>query len=243
LVATNTNSESVVASGKEREKIACVRDAEKTRGVRIRGTQKKTGVLNMTLKGETIKAKKLIDKATEFSEKENAERNAEVYVMFAGIGAECGVEIATVAKQIHPDAMFIFPLYRGCIVIPKQEYTGSLTAILYHDPQWMGADEITVDNLPGFKNTLEIHGQRSGQDYVLNTEELAQSEFIIRKFMNDIESEAGWSYVKEKDPKATGMCIAKDVPKSELRKRINKVFWNRVEKYLYMFKTGKMGEE
>ena len=214
--------------------------------VHIQDIRKKTGVLNMARKTEIKKAKKLVDKATEFADEEqkkNVKDMSELYAMFAGIGAECGVEIATVAKQIHPDAFFVFPVYRGCIVIPKQEYTGSLKVILYHDPHWMGADEITVDNLPGFKNTLEIHGQRSGQDYILNGTELDESGWAIQKFLENIETEAGWSYAKEKDPKAIGMCITKDVPIKELRKRMTEVFWKRAEQFLYLFKPKGMGPE
>lgn len=181
-------------------------------------------------------AQKKIDKANKHitkEEKKTAEVMAEVYIAFQGMGSECGVEIAKVARELHPDALFIFPLYRGCIVIPKQEYTGTLDVILYHDPHWMGHDEITTENLPKFQNVLKIYGQRSGQDYELNGEELIPEDFAIWKFLNSIEMKAGWDYVKKKDPKAHSMFLG-DVPKPELYKRMDEIFWRHAEKQLHI---------
>jgi len=187
-----------------------------------------------SLNKEMKKAKKLIGEATKHvssEQKKTAELMAECWVAFQGMGAECGVEIAKVARELHPDAYFIFPLYRGCIVIPKQEYTGSLHAILYHDPHWMGWDEVTTENLPKFKNELAINGQRSGQDYELNGVKLEEIDFTEFLFLDKIHSEAGWEYVKEKDPTAIGLCF-KDIPESEVIERMDRIFWTHVEKRL-----------
>jgi len=94
----------------------------------------------------------------------------EINKLFEEMGAECGAEITKVAKKLHPDALLFLPLYRGCMVVLKQEdwevKRGSCTIKLYHDPHWMGHEEITEENLPMFSETLQIFGQRSGADLV-----------------------------------------------------------------------------
>lgn len=95
--------------------------------------------------------------------------------LFSDMGKECGKDIVTVAKKLHPDALFMLPVYRGCIVVLKQEdweiERGSCTIKLYHDPHWMG-EELNEETLPCYSNELRIFGQRSGHDLLLNNEEL-----------------------------------------------------------------------
>ena len=64
-----------------------------------------------------------------------------------GIG--CGLEISKLAKDMHPNAVTIIPLYRSCVVIEQSEEEkkeGVVTIHAYADPHWMGGD-ITIDAL------------------------------------------------------------------------------------------------
>lgn len=86
-----------------------------------------------------------------------------------GIG--CGIEISKLAKEIHPSAVTIIPLYRSCIVIEqsneeKKEGTAAIHA--YADPHWLGRD-ITIDALQSddFHAKFMIHGQREGPEICL----------------------------------------------------------------------------
>jgi len=88
------------------------------------------------------------------------------------MGKECASEIITAAKKLHPDALFMLPLYRSALVVLPQDEAelerGACTIILYHDPHWMGHDKTTTENLPHFKEVLEVYGQRSGPDLLLD---------------------------------------------------------------------------
>ncbi len=114
---------------------------------------------------------------------------AELVDIFNEIGKKSGAEIASIAKKLHPNALFIYPLYRGAMVVLPQtdeEYDrGKVTMILYHDPEWMGED-ITVENLPKYSDRLEIWGQRSGADLTLNRLKLTpMTEEEQRKFYDE----------------------------------------------------------
>lgn len=81
-----------------------------------------------------------------------------------GIG--CGIEISKVAKEIHPNAIAIIPLYRSCIVIEQNDDNRTEgTAIIhaYGDPHWLGRD-ITIENLKSddFHQTYVVNGYREG---------------------------------------------------------------------------------
>ena len=149
---------------------------------------------------------------------------------FGAMGAESGGDIARVAKELHPTALLIFPLYRGCAVVPKQDYTGSLDVILYHDPCWMGHNEATIDNLPGFRMELNIHGQRSGQDFTLNGTELDTETMTLWREYRDIAADAAWEMVREKDPEARSMVMA-ELDQDELQKRTIKHFLLRMTRH------------
>jgi len=93
-------------------------------------------------------------------------------------GRACGEEIVEVARRLHGDnVLFAMPLYRSALIVlkktPEEEKRGSCTIILYHDPHWMGHDTIDEENLPGFKDVLQVWGQRSGPDLTLNGHVLA----------------------------------------------------------------------
>lgn len=81
-------------------------------------------------------------------------------------GLGCGSEIANVAKEIHPDALAIVPLYRSCIVIEQSEEEkkdGVCTLHSYADPHWLGG-EIDVNTLKSDDFHFEFHvrGDRQG---------------------------------------------------------------------------------
>lgn len=95
-------------------------------------------------------------------------------------GMECGLNIMEIAKKINPEYLFAFPLYRGCMLIPKQHehevLSGCIMVYMYHDPHWLG-HELNEETLPNFMNILTIGGQRSGQDYSLNGSEMDTRDF------------------------------------------------------------------
>jgi hypothetical protein len=81
-------------------------------------------------------------------------------------GLGCGVKIAEVAKEIHPDALVIVPLYRSCIVVEQSEEEkkeGVCTLHSYADPHWLGG-EIDIDTLKSddFHFEFCVRGDRQG---------------------------------------------------------------------------------
>ena len=140
---------------------------------------------------------------------------------FDGMGAEQGKAIAEIAKELHKNSPIIMPVYRGCVVIPRQSYTGTLELILYHDPEWLGRD-LNADTLPEFRNDLAIHGQRSGQDYYLNEIQLHSETWSRYKVFDD----AMWDAAKElhkkgqwtREPRSDiGLCLG-DFDTNEIKK-------------------------
>jgi hypothetical protein len=85
-------------------------------------------------------------------------------------GLTCGNEIANVAKEIHPNALAIVPLYRSCIVIEqnKEENEKGIAIIhAYGDPHWLGG-EIDLENLKSgrFHQEFYVQGDREGPSIV-----------------------------------------------------------------------------
>ncbi len=81
-----------------------------------------------------------------------------------GIG--CGNEIAKIAKEIHPDAIAVIPLYRSCIVIEQSEKDRKEGVCVIHgyaDPHWLGG-EIDLENLQreDFHARFIVQGDRQG---------------------------------------------------------------------------------
>ncbi len=126
------------------------------------------------------------EKALEDEEREKALEDF-FEVMRKG-GNKGGEEIAAIASKLHPDALFIAPLYRSCmVVLPKteaEEERGAITIKLYHDPSWIGGER-TVENLPKFYQNLKLWGQRSHVDMTLDDETL--------------DTEDGWRITQEVD--------------------------------------------
>lgn len=86
-------------------------------------------------------------------------------------GMNCGNEISRLAKEIHPNAITVVPLYRSCIVIEQSDEDkkyGTCTIHSYADPHWMGGD-ITIQNLKSdnFHSKFIVHGQREGPEICL----------------------------------------------------------------------------
>lgn len=93
-------------------------------------------------------------KLTEFA-KEHHER-----------GLQCGLKIANIAKEIHPQAVVVIPLYRSCIVVEQKdkEYKeGTAVIHAYADPHWLGG-EIDIDTLKSdrFHKVFCVQGLREG---------------------------------------------------------------------------------
>ncbi len=81
-------------------------------------------------------------------------------------GLGCGKEIATIAREIHPGALIILPLYRSCIVIEQSEEEkkeGVCTLHSYADPHWCG-EEINIETLKSKEFHFEflLQGDRQG---------------------------------------------------------------------------------
>ena len=85
---------------------------------------------------------------------------------FCEHGIGCGKKIATIAKEIHPDALIILPLYRSCIVIAQSEEEkkeGVCTLHSYANPHWCG-EEIDIETLKSHMFHFEflVQGDRQG---------------------------------------------------------------------------------
>ena len=81
-------------------------------------------------------------------------------------GLECGEKIAEIAKELHPDAIAVIPLYRSCIVIKQsgqEREDGVCTIHSYADPHWLGG-EIDIDTLKKdeFHFEFYVQGDRQG---------------------------------------------------------------------------------
>lgn len=81
-------------------------------------------------------------------------------------GLGCGSKIADIAKELHPDALAIVPLYRSCIVIvqsDEEKKDGVCTLHSYADPHWLGG-EIDIDTLKSddFHFEFCVRGDRQG---------------------------------------------------------------------------------
>ncbi len=102
---------------------------------------------------------------------ENQEKIDEFVKEFHEHGIGCGLDISKLAKEIHPNAIAIVPLYRSCIVIEQNDEDkkeGIATMHTYADPHWMGG-EITIDALQSedFHSIFNIQGLREGPEIVL----------------------------------------------------------------------------
>ena len=85
---------------------------------------------------------------------------------FCEHGLGCGKDIAAIAKEIHPGALIILPLYRSCIVIEQSEEEkkeGVCTLHSYAVPHWCG-EEINMETLKSdmFHYEFAVQGDRQG---------------------------------------------------------------------------------
>ena len=81
-------------------------------------------------------------------------------------GMDCGSKIAELAKDMHPGAIAIIPLYRSCIVIEQsddEKKEGDCTVHTYADPHWLGG-EIEIETLKSeeFHSVYHVQGDRQG---------------------------------------------------------------------------------
>lgn len=109
-------------------------------------------------------------KGNDEDSKKNEKINAFVQE-FHEHGMKCGTEISRLAKEIHPNAIAVVPLYRSCIVVEQDDEdkkNGTCTIHSYADPHWMGGD-ITIQNLKNddFHSRFVVHGQREGPEICL----------------------------------------------------------------------------
>lgn len=105
---------------------------------------------------------------------EHNEKVQEFFRKFKKHGFACGLEIATLAKKMHKDALFVVPLYRSALVFPKPELGEHgecelYTMYMYGDPHAMGRD-ITEENLKDsmFEIPISFFGQRFGPDVFMH---------------------------------------------------------------------------
>ncbi len=81
-------------------------------------------------------------------------------------GLGCGRKIADIAKEIHPDALSVVPLYRSCIVIEQNEEekkNGACTLHAYADPHWLGGEiDAKTLILDDFHFEFVVRGDRQG---------------------------------------------------------------------------------
>lgn len=81
-------------------------------------------------------------------------------------GIQCGLKIANIAKEIHPQTVAVVPLYRSCIVVEQndKEYKeGTAVIHAYADPHWLGG-EIDIETLKSdrFHKVFYVQGLREG---------------------------------------------------------------------------------
>ena len=81
-------------------------------------------------------------------------------------GMHCGIQIAELAKVMHPEAISVIPLYRSCIVIEQNDENkeqGDCTMHTYADPHWLG-EEIDIETLKSdrFRSKYYVQGDRQG---------------------------------------------------------------------------------
>jgi hypothetical protein len=107
-----------------------------------------------------------IDKTSDKDEKIN-----EFVKEFHEHGIGCGLEISKIAREMHPNAIAIVPLYRSCVVIEQsdeEKKEGVATMHAYADPHWMGGD-IAIQTLQSedFHAKFIIQGHREGPEICL----------------------------------------------------------------------------
>lgn len=88
-----------------------------------------------------------------------------------GIG--CGNEIARLAKEMHPKAIAVIPLYRSCIVVEQSDDDKKEGVCILHgyaDPHWLGGG-IDIENLQRkeFHARFIVQGHREGPGIYLES--------------------------------------------------------------------------
>lgn len=118
----------------------------------------------------------IITEINDVKEEKDVDKRVDKFVEeFHEHGLGCGNKIATLTKEMHPNAIAIIPLYRSCIVIEQsddEKKDGICILHGYADPHWLGG-EITIEDLQrkDFHARFIVQGRREGPGiYLENTD-------------------------------------------------------------------------
>jgi len=84
---------------------------------------------------------------------------AEIFKAMYKRGMTCGRRIAEIARQLHPNAVLIHPLYRSAVVILPEQEEDEFKIIFYGDPHADGK-EITPETVAEMKREITLTGGR-----------------------------------------------------------------------------------
>lgn len=124
----------------------------------------------------SIEENAIITEINDVKEEKDVDEHVDKFVKeFREHGLGCGNKIATLAKEMHPNAIAIIPLYRSCIVVEQsddEKKEGVCILYGYADPHWLGG-EIDVESLQkkDFHARFIVQGRREGPGiYLENTD-------------------------------------------------------------------------
>lgn len=118
---------------------------------------------------------------------------------FHNHGLGCGDKIANIAKEIHPNALVVVPLYRSCIVIEQSEEEkkdGVCTLHSYADPHYLGGD-IDLESLKSERFHYEFCVQGDRQGPVILKKHCGKNVDV--EYIGDQHSEDEYPRVLEQD--------------------------------------------
>lgn len=115
-----------------------------------------------------------------------------------------GDKIAKIAKELHPDAVAVVPLYRSCMVViqsKEDREKGIARLIFYADPAWLGYKR-TKDTLRKkiFHEEVVVLGSRSSPYLVIERGDTIMELPIIGAFelLRDVIEEDKEAYLFNK---------------------------------------------
>ncbi len=141
----------------------------------------------------SIEENAIIAEINDVKEEKDVDEHVDKFVgEFHEHGLGCGNKIAALAKEMHPNAIAIMPLYRSCIVIEQSEEDKKEGVCILHgyaDPHWLGG-EIDVENLQrkDFHARFIVQGRREGPGiYLENSDKCPDDKSPEDGHKNDIE--------------------------------------------------------
>lgn len=147
-----------------------------------------------------IEKSTIITEINDVKEEKDVDERVDKFVEeFHEHGLGCGNKIATLAKEMHPDAIAIIPLYRSCIVIEQSDNEKKEGLCILHgyaDPHWLGGD-IDIENLQrsDFHARFIVQGRREGPGiYLENADKDPDDKSLEDEHEKDIED------VENEDP-------------------------------------------